>query len=167
MTSLEKPDDYVGFTQKQREFLINRDGHQCLFRQYIDGRWVRCTQSENLHIHHVIPRRWCLYHLPYGFEVNGPLNAVTLCKFHHVGYGAVSGEMEFVVHPDVEPTRMAYSLGNIQAYEQMKERREALVQSGRAYWNTEFDWYFVLAARQMSRGISGYPLHKKFGVIGG
>lgn len=167
MQNSEKLDKYVGFTQKQKDWIKKRDSHRCLFRQKIDGGWVQCSESEDLHIHHIIPKTWALHNIPYGFKVNGPLNAVTLCSFHHVGYNAPIDQLPYIVHPDVEKVRLAYTNGDAEAYNRMRDIRRELIDAGVPYWNPEYDWYFSLVARELTKTISEeYPRHRKYGLLG-
>jgi len=52
---------------KQRELALKRDSHICQYR--------KCNETENLHIHHIIPFRMT--------QDNSLDNLITLCQKHH------------------------------------------------------------------------------------
>lgn len=75
-------DKAIGFTPKQRQWALNRDGNQCSMFMYIDGKWVRCKNTQHLQVHHIVPRGYASKHYPKHFPLNGPNNCITLCREH-------------------------------------------------------------------------------------
>ena len=133
-------EEVVGFTQKQRDWFINRDGGQCTFHFAKVGIWIRCKNRSHLEVHHRIPRGWALMHLPKDFPVNGATNGVTLCSGHHNGYRA-NGDYRFVVHSDTEEARLRYRQDK-ESYRKMGLARRQKNEVGQPYWNTNYDWMF-------------------------
>lgn len=135
-------EEVAGFTKKQREWFLQRDGHRCMFRwKNASGNWVRCAETVGLQIHHIVPRGWARENLGLEFEVNSPYNGITLCKVHHVGW-KMGRDFQNCVHTDNETARLAFKHGNRSAYRQMHDYRVGLCRKGNPYWNTRFDWMF-------------------------
>lgn len=160
-------DKAVGFTPKQRRWFLKRDGNRCMFRTFDGEKWVRCKNTKNLQVHHIIPRGWSSMHMPKNFPINGPENGVCLCPMHHVGDENI--DPMFVVHPDTMEAKAVYRSGNKKAYALMGEQREILNKQGVPYWNTTFDWMFhrlVKRANDLFIVKYQYPNHAKYGQSG-
>lgn len=145
-------EEVAGFTKKQRQFFLDVYGHQCAFHWKVNGRWVRCKNTRNLQIHHIVPRGWCRENMNRRFPTNGAGNGIALCPHHHVGPQGV--------HPDTYEAKIAYREGNRKAYEVMMAKRREMNKDGRPYWDTTWDMMF---ARLNKRFVSKY-LHKNPGV---
>lgn len=129
------------FTKRQREWIIRRDVSRCQFHSFVGGKWVRCPNKTGLQVHHIIPRGWAMFHMPKDFEVNTPLNLLSLCAKHHVG--RFSDDFRIgCVHPDTEQARLEYRKGHKDSYFQMSKLREGLNKEGIPYWNTRWDMQF-------------------------
>lgn len=153
-------EEVVGFTDKQRQWFLERDGHRCQFH-YFAGRWIRCAAKTNLQVHHIIPRGWSRRHLPPSFQVNGSLNGITLCEKHHVSQGSV--------HPDTFKANQEYRRGDKQSYVNMMERRRDFNNRGEPYWCTKWDWMFNRIARKQTgrySRIKPYPTNGNRGNNG-
>lgn len=145
-------EEVVGFTAKQRRWFLERDEHQCQFRYFRNGKWVRCRATRGLQIHHIIPRGWSKVHMPKHFPVNGSLNGITLCARHHVGRDSV--------HPDTHEAKMQYNRGNKNSFKDMMDKRKRKNQRGIPYWNTQWDWMFTrIVKKQTARfaRVKPYP----------
>lgn len=153
--------DKPNFTQKQREYILKRDGYRCQFHTFDGKHWVRCTHTEHLQVHHIIPRGWAYKHLPREFvetELNNRGNLITLCDGHHVGTHW-DGEC---VHPDTREALAKYHRGNKQAYHEMSSERAKLNEKGVPYWNTLWDWMFQRIIKRMNAKFTEeYPNGKK------
>lgn len=135
--------EVVGFTRKQREWILERDGHRCQFRWFNGIKWVQCKETEGLEVHHIIPRGWAIYHMPHNFHLNGAMNGISLCGHtHHCGLEGV--------HPDTAKARKAYYEGNHNAFKEMMEERARMNQAGQPYWVTKWDWMLSRLARKNS-----------------
>lgn len=132
--------EIVGFTQNQRKWFLDRDEHRCQFHSFNGIKWVRCKHTNNLQVHHIVPRGWAGMHLPHNFQLNGSMNGITLCEEHHVG--------KFSVHPDTFVARVKYNSGNKNAYREMMDERKAKNLKGTPYWDTRWDWMFNRVARK-------------------
>lgn len=150
------------FTTAQRNYILRRDGNRCQFRYYQNGKWVRCSATRGLQVHHIIPRGWASKHLPKGFleeEVNGRSNLITLCSKHHI---CLKNGTEDCVHPDTEIARKKYGSGNKDAYREMVKDREDLNNRGKPYWNTVFDWMFRRLTDRANREFDeDYPKRRR------
>ena len=72
-------------TKKQRDWVRKRNGNQCVHCWVgEDGKWHRCSEHENLDVHHVVPEGWGDEHVK-SMTPNSPTNLVTLCGKHHIG----------------------------------------------------------------------------------
>lgn len=152
-TTLVTPDtivEVVGFTQRQREWFLARDGHRCQFRYFDGKKWVRCKETRNLQVHHIMPRGFARLHMPLNFQLNGSMNGITLCVNHHVG--------QFGIHPDTFMAKMGYNDGNPNAFKDMMVARASLNKLGQPYWDTRWDWMFARIARKATlRYIRAHP----------
>lgn len=154
-------EEVVGFSPKQREWFLERDGHRCQHRHFNGFKWVQCQVTSGLQVHHIIPRGWARNHLPKTFPVNGANNGITLCEFHHVGKGSV--------HHDTFLARQAYQEGNKNAYNEMSARRKELNEKGEPYWNTRWDWMFNRVVKKKNVSFlrkHPYPQNGKRGLNG-
>ena len=154
-------EEVVGFTEKQRNWFKKRDGNQCMFHYFENGKWKRCCVTAKLQVHHILPRGWCRLHMPHSFQVNGSMNGICICKYHHVGKGSV--------HPDTYEALIAYQQGNKQSFKEMVDKRKELNEQGIPYWNTSFDWQFMrLVKRHTARytKIEPYPVNGNRGNTG-
>lgn len=153
-------DEVVGFTQKQRQWFLERD-QKCQMFFYRNGKWEQCPTKSNLQVHHVIPRGWASLHLPKSFPVNGSQNGICLCRSCHVG---ISG-----VHPDTYQALQEYRGGNKLAYVEMRTKRKALNGQGIPYWNTNFDWLFQRRIKKLNLkmlNVRPYPTNSRRGNNG-
>lgn len=140
----------VGFTDLQRKWFLERDGHRCQFRYFNGISWVQCKNTSGLQVHHIVPRGWSSLHLPANFQLNGSMNGITLCCEHHVGKNGV--------HPDTFQANAKYRKGNKGAYEEMMSERKTLNKRGEPYWNTKWDWQFARICRKNTlRFIRAHP----------
>lgn len=159
--------DVKGFSSKQRQWFLRRDGNRCMFYQYDVGfkRWVRCKNTEELQIHHILARGWCATHMPRQFHVNGPTNGITLCRYHHVGNTRA-------VHPDTWEALQEYRKGDKGAFSKMRQDREIKNHIGVPYWNTQYDWQFSRLAHKFTsrhlrkNKLDKYPSDKSRGLNG-
>lgn len=161
-------DKATGFTDKQRQWFLDRDGHQCSMHLYINGKWTRCKNTSYLQVHHLIPRGFASLHYPKDFPVNGYDNGIVLCRGHHISFG-YTGDPVYVIHPDTEGARIAYAQGDKLAYEKMMKARSSLNDRGILYHNTLWDSMFiriVMKANALFLPQNPYPLHGKFGMCG-
>lgn len=139
----------VGFTQNQRAWVLRRDGSRCQFHYNVGGVWVRCRNTQNLQVHHIVPRGWAARHFPHKFPINGSLNAITLCDQHHIGDVDCEDSI-YVVHPDTAKAKREYREGNKGAYNDMMKNRRELNEKGVPYWNTRWDWMFNRIAKKQT-----------------
>ena len=143
-----------GFTKRQREWFLRRDGHRCMFCVCVEGKWVRCNKTTGLQIHHILPRGFASMHC-HDFAINGRTNGITLCELHHIGHGADCDT--YVIHPDNIVAFKEYATDH-SSFSRMMERREAKNRLGVPYWNTLFDWMLnLLAVRQTKRYELAHP----------
>ncbi len=134
-------EEVIGFTQNQRQWFLERDGHRCQFRWFNGLKWVQCGYTDGLEIHHILPRGWAKMHMPKNFQLNGSMNGITLCGHkHHCGAEGV--------HPDTFRARKEHREGDKEAFKKMMEARRKLNLAGQPYWVTKWDWMFVRIARK-------------------
>lgn len=158
-------EEVAGFSAAQRRWFLQRDNYRCSFFYKIqlengEYAWVRCNEIANLQVHHIVPRGWARHNLSHDFEVNGKNNGITLCSKHHIGKYMGIGFME-CVHTDNEMTRLKYAEGNKKAYAEMMLERHQKVLIGLPYWNTSYDWQFVLTVQKRNLSfIAPYPTNK-------
>lgn len=153
-------DTVVGFTQKQRRFFLDAFNNRCGFHTKANGVWLRCVNTTELEVHHIVPRGWCKLNMRKSFAVNGIRQGIPLCRYHH-----------HQVHPDMKPALKAYREGNKQAFEQMMERRKRLNEQGRPYWNTEWDLLFIrlnlrFVGKFTAKFKQKYPINGRCGLNG-
>jgi len=139
-------DAIPGFTKKQIKWFFRRDGGQCCFFVWKKTKWVRCQNTADIDVHHIIPVDWTASHHLIHLAVNGPTNGICLCGTHCVGYQA-GGEYRYVVYPDVEAARLVYG-DDKDAFSKMRAKRAMLNRQGIPYWNTAWDWMFQRWARR-------------------
>lgn len=154
-------EEVVGFSPKQREWFLERDGHRCQHRHFNGLKWVQCPVTTGLQVHHIIPRGWAIMHLPPSFPINGANNGITLCAFHHVGKSSV--------HNDTFVAQEAYRQGDKEAYSKMRQRRKELNLQGVPYWNPQWDWMFNRIVKKLNVSFlrkNPYPQNGKRGLNG-
>lgn len=159
----------VGFTDAQRRWFLERDGHRCQMHYVVNGKWVRCPNTARLQIHHRIPRGWASHLYPHDYPINGAGNGIALCEFHHIARGMTELQLSMAVHQDNFYAQIAYSKGNKNAFREMIDGRRRLMLKGQPYWHTRFDVMFErIIHRENARFIRGkpYPKHRKYGVRG-
>lgn len=151
-----------GFTDAQRKWLLLRAGNQCQFLSVgSDGKWHRCPSKVNLQCHHIVPRGWASKHYPKDFPLNGPMNGIVLCDYHHIGKDSV--------HPDTYEAHMAYRAGDRDAFKKMMEKRYELNAKGIPYWNTQWDMSFHRIVQKENVSFlrtHPYPDRGKYGRTG-
>lgn len=154
-------EEVVGFTQKQREWFLARDGNRCQFHFYNGRKWVRCKNTTRLQVHHILPRGWARVHLPKNFQLNGSMNGITLCEEHHVGVDSI--------HPDTFKARLNYRAGDKKAFDTMMDNRNKLNLQGIPYWRTNWDWMFYRISRKATLKYirkNPYPVNNSRGNTG-
>lgn len=138
----------MAFTERERNAILERDNHTSQLRHYSESTGFAphngCIYDGNpcpyLQVHHIDTQR------------NGggdtPDNAITLYECEHNGrcqgnriHGEryVNPQTTFVVHPDMIRTFKEYSAGNLNAFQEMAERRNDLIMQGYLYHNTDHD----------------------------
>lgn len=154
-------EEVVGFTQKQREWFLARDGNRCQFHYFNGIKWARCKNTSNLQIHHIIPRGWARLHMPKNFQLNGSMNGITLCTEHHVGQKGI--------HPDTYQAKTQYRAGKKDAFDNMMKRRKELNLQGKPYWRTTWDWMLSRICRKATLKVirkCPYPVNGSRGNTG-
>ena len=122
-----------GFTEKQRKWMIERDGGKC----------VLCGSKESLHVHHCRPFRYSMTYLKWTLQMtNSMVNGITLCESCHNGG---KQNQEFCVHPDVARAKHRYHEDKT-SFDDMFEKREDLCREGKIYWNSANDNFFIETA---------------------
>lgn len=150
-----------GFLKPQRDWFLERDGHQCSFVVCRDGVWRRCQSRANLEAHHVTPRGWYKQHSSRMWDVNCPENGLIICREHHRGKGADFSD-RYIIHPDNQDALSKYRDGDDGAFKKMKERRYELNSRGIPYWNTRWDWLFYrLIKKRNDEFDKPYPYRKR------
>jgi len=84
-----------GLGKFQRLWVLERDSFQCQHFDYNDKtrKWEQCKEVKDLHVHHIFPRRFMVYHYPW-IDPHRPHNLITLCgREHHLGEKGVHPEM--------------------------------------------------------------------------
>ena len=131
------------FTPKQRQWILERDGKRCMFHWKVNGKWVRCENTKNLEVHHIIPSVWVEVNLP-DWDHDRPTNAVTLCREHH-RMGKVC------VHPSHFKAQQMYRKDNDSFGKAQKQARE-FSERGEPYWESIWDWmWFKIARKQTAK----------------
>jgi hypothetical protein len=140
----------TGFTDRQRQAILERDNFQGQMRHYSEDRgWFTggyCDvplSCQSLHVHHITPQRILS---SQGFsreQINSPENLITLYSCEHTGqcpHGVrIDPESNFVVHPDVIVAMHEYGALKGQAFENMASARNQMIEEGIDYWNTDHD----------------------------
>lgn len=121
-------------TEKQRKYILKRDGNRCQFRYFRNGKIKQCFETGRLEVHHVLSRRfmgvWFKEH-----DVDNPLNMITLCQNHH----------QSVMHPDISEALSGLDIKT--AMSNVMDARNKIVAKGEVYWNTKWDCILILFAR--------------------
>jgi hypothetical protein len=147
---------YAGFTKLQRDWVHERDETRCQMPILVIGKngeryWSRCGYDKkvNLHVHHLVPRRWASTWIHGGWNVNQSSNAIVLCAKHHVGRGLKGQELLLnSLHPDIEVARIQHAAGETDAFGTMFNRRKQLCDNGQPYWNTLWDFLLQRIANE-------------------
>lgn len=116
-----------GFSQKQVEWVRNRDGHKCQL----------CGSTQDCHVHHITPFRFGTAVLGWSVErVNSPFNAILVCAACHIG----KQEQNYsnAIHPDTEFARRMYAEDR-RSFDRMMRERDELCRAGQRYWNPLHD----------------------------
>ena len=123
-------------SKDQRNFVLERDGYQCMFHSYYKGKGlVRCPNTTNLHVHHIKPHRW----LGRSFKVivETPYNLITLCKCHHFNH----------IHPDMADALKQYHADK-GSVEKVFVAREKLISRNIPYWVQRYDDFLKWLAKE-------------------
>jgi len=124
------------FTSKQKRAIRERDGHQCNFPNGHD-----CNGHEQLHIHHLLPQRYCAN---LGIDPDYGENGLTICQNSHVQ----------TIHPDMTQAKNEYRQGNKDAFAQKFEDREQALLNKEIYWNPDYDRAMIaVAIRNTQRAV--------------
>lgn len=122
----------VGFTQKQREWIKERDGNTCQLCGHAIHKGIACDPT-HLEVDHVIPKRFASDELGMDEEeINSPLNALTICRNIHRGHPKSK-------HPDAHKAWWDYSQGDKDAFAKVFAKRDEQVEENEGYHNEEFD----------------------------
>lgn len=133
-------------SKKQRDWVVERDGGQCMFHSYFHKRGlVRCTNTTDLHVHHIKPHRWL--GAQFNVIIETPYNLLTLCKTHHFNF----------IHPDMKDALRRYhaekAKGN-NAIARVFALRKAKVDDGIPYWVQRWDQFFKFLAKESTNAYS-------------
>lgn len=129
------------FTKKQREAILERDGHRCQATCK-----HRCNQEKGIEVDHIMPQRWC-YDL--GIDPDFAQNGLSKCKNSHN-----------IKHPDRISALQTYRAGmdhGVDTFKEMFEVRNQLLNNKQIYWNdandrTDLARAVQLTQRAVSRG---------------
>ena len=136
----------MAWTNKQRKWFHRVYGNRCAFHEIRYGVWRRCTQTERLQVHHIVPTRAAKRWLPE-FERNRCLNGIPLCLKHHC-----------LVHPDLDLAFQQYRAGDKQSFKEIIHDRDVVVDAGEIYWDSQWDWMFHrIAKRFVFRYLAKHP----------
>jgi len=112
------------WTLKQREWFLRRDDHRCQFLDIIGGTPKQCGNKYNLHLHHIVPRRWAK-HLKWTKEqANAPTNGIVLCSFCHL----------YKIHPDIGYLARKMYFYDETSYQKIEQWHDILTNEGIPYW---------------------------------
>ncbi len=124
-------------TDKQRKFIVKRDGNKCQYRSFRNGKLCQCFQTGNLEVHHIFSKRFMTKWFP-DIDPDHPLNMITLCVYHH----------QNVVHPDIaDAFKGDHVTGVDYALEAIMTNRDMMVNEGKIYWDSKCDGMFYMLAR--------------------
>lgn len=168
MSSNRANDVAKGFTDAQRRWFHERDGHRCQMYWVENGVWVRCKNT-TVEVHHLVPRYYASLHYPHSFGINSMNQGVSLCPLHHCGKGLKTPSAAIVIHRDMIVANLAYQKGDKQAYNKMFKQREWLAQRGKIYWDASWDmmlWRIIQKANGRFARNHPYPQHRKYGLRG-
>lgn len=146
-------------TKNQRKAILERDNHTSQMRHYSEEKgWHTggyCEEGcDNLHVHHISPRRIESDKGKTREQVNDPRNLITLYQCEHVGI-CRDRKMEdrekyvpewirddnfepMVEHPDVTYATRTYD-GSPRSFQHMIELRNEAIALGKKYWQDEHD----------------------------
>jgi|AntDeeMinimDraft_5_1070356.scaffolds.fasta_scaffold33415_1 hypothetical protein len=154
---------YLDLRMGRKKWFKQRDGQQCCFFTHVNGSWQRCEHHDELQIHHIIPRGWYAFHSSRLWDVNSPINGITLCSLHHVNeskavYQSGSLDRNLVIHPDVYPVFAMLRDPDNSLVSSRKEvvrkillTRYELNRQGKRYWNTRYDGRFMRMAIELTK----------------
>lgn len=138
-----------GFTEPQRQWILNRDGRVCQL----------CGEESELHVHHIVPWRWAATVLMWTLErVNNPTNGIVLCKQCHI-----SGRS--AIHPDIQRANSSYK-DDKTVYNKVFAARDELCRRQMPYWMVAHDNTMAVVAvmntlRYVAEGNYPTPWHVK------
>ena len=145
----------AAYNDRQRRWVRDRDDNQCQFPVVVSDESYRpCGSRNQLQVHHaIVPQRLALDLglEPADWDVKN--NGITLCKPHHVG----------VIHPDMVAANLARPK-NAEAFTDMFQNRQMLLQRGEPYWNTNYDEFLerIINARNARfEPEHPFPLNRK------
>jgi hypothetical protein len=131
--NLEKVE--FALTQKQREWVLKRDGHKCQATCRHN-----CNQRQGLEVDHLMPQR---YAFDLGIDPDFPENTLSKCKNAHN-----------IKHPDRIATLHNYhdlkSQGR-NAFQELGQQRDELLQQHKIYWNDANDRTDSVRAVQLTQ----------------
>lgn len=116
-------------TKDQRDWILERDGYQCVFHTWMNGSGlIRCPNEVKLEVHHIKPHRYLAQFYPVIVEL--PTNLIVLCRIHH-----------HFVHPDMVEALKEYKR-NKGSFNEAFAQREFMMSRGIKYWNDHWDQFF-------------------------
>lgn len=159
-----------GFTDRQRQAILERDEYQGQMRHYNEDRgWFTggyCDvplSCQSLHVHHIVPQRILSAQGYTREEINDPTNLITLYSCEHTGqcpHGkCVDPGSDYVVHPDVITAMHEYGALKGQAFENMAALRNQMIEEGIEYWNTDHDAEMSETAIERTINASSHGWH--------
>jgi len=160
----------MALTHRQRKAILERDDYQSQMRHYSEEKgWHTSGDDKNLQVHHVTPQGWAKRVLNWPDDkIDSPRNLITVSEREHVGRrydGTLTGDKDFVIHPDTRQAFREHRKGNKGAFKDMVEGRKAKVDQGDKYWNTDHDVEMKQTAieRTDNAAIRGWkwPLRRK------
>lgn len=134
-------------TERQRDWLLKRDGNSCQFLHFRGGKTVKCFEKGKLHVHHILSQRFIAKWFPE-MDPDSPYNMICICEGHHN-----------FIHPDV--TKATISNLRDQAFDKMFEKRDEIVSRGLTYWTTSLDAVLSTIARLNTQAFSEVFPEKK------
>jgi len=155
-----------GFTRAQRKWV--KEAYEtilgsvfCVFPVWNGEEYVYCG-DENVEIHHVQPRGWCIRVLKV--DPNIPENAAPLCPEHHrIGQRdrPLTREEQEVIHLDSAYANRNYRKNRKPtSYDRMKDQRYRLCSDNIPYWYELWDIYLAeLAEDVISEFKQSFPDH--------
>lgn len=129
---------YVGYTQKQKEWIKKRDNYECQFVNLDDEPPKICGSNDYLEVHHILPVAYAtlFYNMPPE-EINVAENAILLCKECHLKK----------IHPDFGILARRHYKFSDESYDRVLTQHTALAKEGVPYWQTDWDSMLSMIAR--------------------